>query len=355
MRIPIKSLIIAALILLAITVSVVYVKDKPTAVYYTITNLSGRVFIKYQAPPPDKTGRGAGETYEIKSNWIPLTEDMKIGPGVTVKTEIISSLDLLLDEGMALRIKENTVITINEDPQGKSPVQAMLSQGKILARLVVSKLRRISSSGTYKLRVDTENAVCGIRGTIFSVDYHTAPIIATNVAVLEGNADVYKAEDFTEKTAELGGGLNVPDGKKTIVTKRIGALQDISPEEREELLEARELKIGTSIFEHIHKAVDVVTEAIINRFGGRISGTEAAEYGMSNLVRALINHSLISGKLPDSLQDIKLERGTYQDPWGTDYLYVRINAKKAILISVGPDMVLNTPDDIYRYVNLPSS
>lgn len=275
-----------------------------------------------------------------------MTKNMQIGLGVTIKTEENSSLDLLLDDGMAFRIKEATVIKINENPQGKTPVQVILYHGKILAHLVASKLRRISSSGTYKLRIDTETAVCGIRGTIFSVGYYPA-LIATKVAVLEGIADVFKAQDFTETTAELGSGLHVPDGKKVEISKQIAALQDISSEERKELLEARELKIETSILERIHQAFDFISESLVG-----MHKIGVAKYGMGNLASAAILKAQFSGKLIDSLQDIELAKGTYHDPWGTDYLYVKINDRNAILISAGPDKIFHTPDDIYKYIQV---
>jgi len=334
--------------LVMIAIITAYIKDKPTDIY-AVTNLKGLVLIQYQHRYPVKSGRDVGETYEMSSNWIPLTGDMKMVPGVTIKTEINSSVDLLLDDGLAFRIKEASLLKIDEDLKSKSLIKTTLMQGKILANLIVSKLRRLNIAAAYKLRIDTETAVCGIRRTAFSVS-HSPDAHITKVAVLEGAASVFSAGDFIERITELGSGLNVPGGKKVEVTRMAiyPVLQDITSEEEKELLETKELKIETSIFERADQLIDF---NIIKPLYDRLL-IQIARYGMNNIVEAFINKSQFTGALPDSLSDIELATGNYQDPWGTDYLYGKINQRKAILISAGRDKIFSTADDLYKYINL---
>ena len=60
--------------LVMIAIITAYIKDKPTDIY-AVTNLKGLVLIQYQHRYPVKSGRDVGETYEMSSNWIPLTGD----------------------------------------------------------------------------------------------------------------------------------------------------------------------------------------------------------------------------------------------------------------------------------------
>lgn len=339
-----KYSIIAAVAAVAAVITGAYVYNQITSVaYYTVTNLTGKAFSKYQDQLSNKTGSDAGEIYKI---WMPLNKGMRLVPGVTVKTETDSSLDLRLDDGMAFRIKEATIIKISEDPNGRSPVQAMLSKGKILANLVASKLTRISGGGTYKLRVDTNNAVCGIRGTVFSVAYQPTAI-TTTVAVLEGVADVFKSGELNENADGPGSGTKVTDLKKVIIPKQTDGLQDLSPEERQELREVRELKIETSILERLPQIKEFIDDYIFNSVVGK-EYVSIARYEMSGIANGAIAKAIKDGKLMNSLQDMELDKGTYNDPWGTIYLYLKIDATKAILISAGPDRIFHTPDDIYR-------
>jgi hypothetical protein len=218
-----------------------------------------------------------------------------------------------------------------------------------MSNLVTSKLRRLAGgSSTYKIRVDTNNAVCGIRGTVFSVGY-SPKFTATDIAVLEGTANVFKAENFSEAKDDTESALNVTGGKKVEVSKQTAVLvpQDITEKEKEELEATSKLKIEMSTLEDINKKFDLNLNPVYQKILVQI-----ADYGMNNLTRAFIYRGNLKGALPNSLKDIELASGTYADPWGTDYVYVRLSDKKAILISAGPDKILHSGDDIYKYINL---
>lgn len=348
MKLIAKLIVFILFPFLALVIISNHIRDKSTENSYAITNLTGLVFIQYQAQYPDPNIRDEDDKiYEVNSNWLPLTEDMYVGARATVKTEVKSSIDLLLDDGMAFRIKEDTVAKINENPQGTSRVQVMLSQGKILANLVASKLKRLGSRSTYKIRVDTNTAVCGIRGTIFSVGSPSASL--TDVAVLEGTANVFRTGDFPEQTDDLRPGLDVPGGKKVAVpNQRAGLdLRDITEEERKELQEAEKLKIENSLFDRIKKALTINLTPL---YGGIMK--QIADYAMNSIVKGCVNNSQLSQKLPDKLRDLELAMGSYNDPWGTEFAYIRMSDRKAILISAGPDKIRHTPDDVHKYIKL---
>jgi len=77
-------------------------------------------------------------------------------------------------------------------------------------------------------------------------------------------------------------------------------------------------------------------------------------YEMKIFKRAIIYHArlLWNNTVPSTLQSIELEDGDYADPWDTEYLYEKIEANKATLISAGPDKIYHTPDDIFMSINL---
>jgi hypothetical protein len=325
-------------------------KDEKTDIY-TVTNLTGQAFLQYQTSYPVNSSRDAGETYKNKSEWIPLTGDMKFGTGVIIKTEIKSSVDLLLDDGMAFRIKEASQVTIDEKPQSISPVQARLTYGNLLANLTVSKLRRLDKNGetgAYKLRINTETAVFIIRGTSFLVSYAPDSHTAT-LAVHEGNAEVLNAGNFSEQTAGTLGGWKVPGGKKMEVTEKtvFPVLQDITSAEKDELGEVKELQMEMPLFDRINRAAVFNIKPLYDQVLKLM-----ADYGMNNIVSAIAGKSRLSENLPDSLNYIESATGTHRDPWDTDYLYTKINPRRAILISAGPDRIFYSIDDIYMYINI---
>jgi len=143
--------------------------------------------------------------------------------------------------------------------------------------------------------------------------------------------------------------LDVPGGKKVAVSnQRDGlALRDITEEERKELKEAEKLKIENSLFDRIRNALTINLTPL---YGGIMK--QIANYAMNNIMKGFINNSQLSQKLPNKLRDLELSMGAYNDPWGTEFAYIRMSDKKAILISAGPDKIRHTPDDVYKYIKL---
>jgi hypothetical protein len=325
-----------------------HLKDEATDIY-TVTNLTGQAFLQYQTSYPVKSSSDNGETYKNKSAWILLERDMKFGTGVIIKTEIKSSVDLLLDDGMALRLKEASQITIDEKPRSLSPVQVRLAGGNLLANLITAKLRRFNNeTGPYKLRIDTETAVFVIKGTSFRVGYAPDSDTAT-VAVAEGNAEALNAGNFSEQSAGTLGGWNVPGGKKMEMTQKtlFPTLQDITAAERDILGEVKELQMEMPLFDRLKRVADFSIKPLSDQVLKVI-----ANYGMNSIVGAIAGKSPLSEKLPESLSHIESATGTHRDPWDTDYLYVKINPRRAILISAGPDGIAYSPDDIYIYIDI---
>ena len=106
-------LVIPFLVLMIISASL---RDDKSIQQYVVTNLTGKAFIRYEKKynTTTKTDQIEEKLYEGQSNWIPLSLDMKINTDVTIRTEKGSSVDLLLDQGMAVKIKEDSLIKLDE-------------------------------------------------------------------------------------------------------------------------------------------------------------------------------------------------------------------------------------------------
>ena len=108
------------------------------------------------------------------TQWIPAEKGMELSAGDTLRTTIDSIVDIQLDDGSALRLAEETKMTIeglSTDAEKarflyffNRPVEARkaklkLAEGKILAN--VKKMPNSQSS----FRVETPKGVAGVRGT----------------------------------------------------------------------------------------------------------------------------------------------------------------------------------------------
>jgi len=93
----------------------------------------------------------------------PLATGMRLAEGATVETAASSRLEVTFESGTLLRIGESTRVELREAP---------LEGGRFRARLWVGNLwaHVIKLVGGERFEVETQNAVAGVRGTIFRVE-----------------------------------------------------------------------------------------------------------------------------------------------------------------------------------------
>jgi len=310
---------------------------------YIITNISGRAAAQYNVGHILDFGNGRKKIYRKKSEWIPLQKNMKVGSGANINLEKNALVDIKINSEVGLRIKKNSLLRLTQKETSHKFADLALSHGKLLCR-VNRKKSGGNSKGFNVLRVLTPTATAYIRGTSFSVDYHPSNKI-TNVEVLEGLVSLKSRL----KTAQE---VTIPGGKKLQITPHNfnPLLKDITAINRKELLETRELKLETSFKDRWEQTVGFVLASPIYK---KVL-VEITKYEMKVFIRAMRYFAPLrwGNSVPNSLRDVELEEGDYRDPWAIEYLYDKIDAKRAVLISAGPDNIFHTSDDIFMSIKI---
>ena len=309
----------------------------------TINNISGKVLAQYKIKYPFDVKSKNGKSYHRKSKWIPLRKGSSIGSGALIKTEEHAFIDLMVEGVAAFRINKNSLIKLEQIKRKHKNVNIALNSGELLCRITDTKSAK-SQKGLDKFVVTTPTATIRAKGTIFYAYYFPSKKI-TKVAVLDG------AVNF-EPNDNLSFGTRVYSGKQAQITpvNQHTQLENITPHIRDELLEAKRLKFKSSASDNWDEIMNLVIASPFYNKALKI----ITNYEMKIFKRAIIYHArlLWNNTVPSTLQAIELEDGDYADPWDTEYLYEKIEEKKAALISAGPDKIYHTPDDIFMSINL---
>jgi len=310
---------------------------------FSITNISGRVLARYKIQYPFNVKSINDKSYNRKSKWIPLRKGSKIGFGALIKTEERAFIDLMVEGIAGLRINKNSLVKLEQNEKKHTNVNIALNRGELLCRIFNAKSAKLQKRPD-KCIVTTPTATVRVKGTTFYVKYFPHTKI-TKVAVLDGAVD-FKPND----TSSFG--TTVHGGKQTQITpsNQYPHLENMAPHISDELVEAKQLKFESSGSDHLGQIMDLVLESPFYNKALKI----IANYEMKIFKRAIIYHArlLWSSTVPSTLQAIELEDGDYADPWDSEYLYEKIEEKKAVLISAGPDKLFHTLDDIFMSINL---
>ncbi|MEW6666927.1 MAG: FecR family protein [Thermodesulfobacteriota bacterium] len=303
---------------------------------YVLTNTSGKATIQYQTVSEDKE---FSKWRQQKADWIPTGAGMKTGSGDRIRTGAGSYADIMREGKVAIRLEENSLLEMAQQEGPDEVMELTLKQGKVSCRV------KDEEKPDRKLRVRTETALVGVKGTVFSVGYNPKAQI-TDVQVLEGVVSVQRPWG-PSVTREVG------KDEKLMVGASSGRLipQPLSREEREALLGMEKVAmIQKAGLDRVLNALDLdVFSPVLTKIICKITEAE-----MSTFEKALkdMGRIRLRGRIPASLRDAELEQGDYVDPWGSDYLYERIGERKAILISAGPDRVFHTRDDLVKHIEL---
>ena len=127
----------------------------------------------------------------------PIVTGAVLQPGDTVETQAGGRAEIAFPGGSLLRIGENTRLTLSPIP-ARSEFSARLFFGNLWARV-----HKLASGETF--RVETENAVAGVRGTEFRVEAgQEQPDL---VRVYEGTVQVEARDGRWSHALEGGTGL----------------------------------------------------------------------------------------------------------------------------------------------------
>jgi hypothetical protein len=141
-----------------------------------------------------------GRAFTVSANEeTPLDVGSAILATDTVKTGPKSVCEISFPSIGRIEIEADSIVKINSIEAGKAQVEA--TRGKLLAK--VNKL-----SGQDRFSVKARSVVCGVRGTLFSVEITKSKKI--QVAVAEGRVALYPAGLVTSGAYELGESTDLP-------------------------------------------------------------------------------------------------------------------------------------------------
>ncbi|NPU85281.1 MAG: hypothetical protein HPY65_12445 [Syntrophaceae bacterium] len=319
---------------------------------YVVTKVEGRAYMKYQTEYTGDQAKGKGLTFQVDGEWTPLKEGTVIAAGsrIIIETGSDSTVDLLTDEGMIVRIAKNSTVRLEEKPKKTSRIQGFVAKGKIFVNIVSAKLKRFKDKTIFKIEVSTPNATCGVRGTIFSVD-HQPDAVITDVSVLTGVLNVTDPETAQAQTSAEWHEVKQGQAIQLLRNEKAVEIRELSAAEMKMLSEsAPSLDANHTLFERFER-----TWRELRWWLSLVEYSQKtrAENEMGSIIMSLYQKGIVaSATFPDPLPDKKIPGGDVKDPWGHSYLYIRYRPDVALVISAGPDGIYNTPDDLYRFLSI---
>lgn len=141
--------------------------------------------------------------------WRPAELQMAVNPGDKLSTEAGAELEIRLDDGSVLKLKDKSLLELDAMEKQAKPLTTITSLKLGLGKLL-GCVRKLSSRES-KFEVTTPTAVAGVRGTVFAV---FAEGDSTGLDVLQGQVAV---------AGQLGAEKLVGEKQSTVVAKRDSA------------------------------------------------------------------------------------------------------------------------------------
>jgi ferric-dicitrate binding protein FerR (iron transport regulator) len=145
-----------------------------------------------------KTGHAGKVTYlkgkveaHRQGSWVKLKKDAKVYGGENIRTQKKSRVEIVLVDKSVIRLGSRSKVKINKamfESDGKKQFSGKLLRGQAYA--MVSKL----TGGDSSFKIETSNAVAGVRGTAFRIDANKDRSTVVRVytgAVAVSNAPIY--------------------------------------------------------------------------------------------------------------------------------------------------------------------
>ncbi len=141
--------------------------------------------------------------------WRPAELQMAVNPGDKLSTEAGAELEIRLDDGSVLKLKDKSLLELDAMEKQARPLTTITSLKLGLGKLL-GCVRKLSSKES-KFEVTTPTAVAGVRGTVFAV---FAEGDSTELDVLQGRVAV---------SGQVGAEKLVGEKQSTVVAKRDSA------------------------------------------------------------------------------------------------------------------------------------
>jgi len=141
--------------------------------------------------------------------WRPAELQMTVHPGDKLSTEAGAELEIRLDDGSVLKMKDKGLLEIDAMEKQAKPLTTITSLKLGLGRLL-GCVRKLSSRES-RFDISTPTAVAGVRGTVFAV---FAEDDSTGLDVLQGQVAV---------SGQVGREVLVGEKQSTVVAKRDSA------------------------------------------------------------------------------------------------------------------------------------
>ena len=284
--------------------------------------------------------------------WKPLQMGTALNEGDMVRTGAGGSADLLFMEGRALRVKPETTLMLASDKKRGEVVNVLVGKGKVLARVITGAVGAAKPADEI-LTVQTPVATMGIRGTSFMVEHGQTG--GSRLLVRDGTVNLRSNSD-PGMNLDVVGGMK---GELNFLTTRLEA-QPLTQQEWQSLKEIDKIPTSVALKQLLASAASGrlnLGEVMAYRGAGqkgmidRIQGgfdeqkAEITRFEMQNIAKAIRIKTMLNRTPPARLSELDLESGSFQDSWGTQYLYYP-QGNKVILQSAGPDKNFGGTDDI---------
>ncbi|MBF0453475.1 MAG: FecR domain-containing protein [Magnetococcales bacterium] len=226
-----------------------------------VTNVYGHAYLlqkKEDDQPESRFSELVIQTDNEGKSWIPISRGMMIQSGSIIRTgaiqqkgaqdeeeEVESSVDILADNGLAFRLKDQTLVELQkkemlEEDEGDSfedeAVDVALVFGKLLGK--VDPALKETGFGLEAIRIRTPTAVVGVRGTTYAVGFPPGGLFS-KVTVLEGTVHAFSRENPDEE-------IVIDKGRKSIVRLHSYLLRNLNKRDVAELREVDSLQIAVT-------------------------------------------------------------------------------------------------------------
>lgn len=340
-------------------------------------------------------------------NWMPLRVGETVTKGDAVCAGPDAEADIIFADGLALRIKSDTMIVLGSDKYGGGAVRLVVANGNVLARVVVGEnpvTGQAANTGLNEagLILRTPLVSTHVQGTSLLLGYDQGSgarlLVNDGTVGLRLNADpdvntdlvlgmqveaitdlTFRFEDqplgddewfdLGEEINEIPVTASVGQLLRDLLTgdagladfARLSQVDGIGHGDDERLRRLRDLA-GR------HAGLDDMTEAELEELLEQIRALgydeldlfldaetfeqmmiDITSLEMKNIARGIEILGRIPGEAPSELSALELRGGDLIDAWGVDYDYSR-EPGRAVLRSAGPDREFNSDDDLVHAI-----
>lgn len=202
----------------------------------------------------------------MRGPWSRLRLEGRVPPGRFVRTEPGARVELSLPDGSAVRVAPESTLQLSTmyfpEEKEEKRFDARLFVGRIWARV-----QRFAGGENSLFSIRTGNAVAGVRGTAFQVNYGGAGSDSL-ISVYEGSVSVRSYSEALERSREQGepgkrpGGFKIEPPREVEGPREVHGPREISRQEWESLVgEWMSLRVPAQGTPEQPKAIDPAAPA----------------------------------------------------------------------------------------------